>query len=167
MNTSLWATFAAPFLVIAIYIILSNSELPSVNYTYLITSIGATATLYLGLVKYWVDSDAIFKSLFKDFNERFDLLNEDLNKIAEGKDLTGKYSVNQVLQNYLNLCAEEYYWVTKGRISKTVWTSWSAGIRYYLKVPVIKQYFEEQQPYDDSYYGFLKTFKVLKQNANT
>jgi hypothetical protein len=155
MNKPLWATLAAPILIIIIYLFLSYNNLPEADYKALIASIGATSALYLGLVKYWIDSDTMFKTLFKDFNARFDLLNEDLNKIVDGTYSSNTRTIEQVIQDYLNLCAEEYYWKKKGRIPKEVWTSWLAGIHDYISKPVIKDFFKGQLSLDASYYGFL------------
>ncbi|WDZ99610.1 hypothetical protein [Mucilaginibacter sp. SJ] len=155
MNKFIWATILAPLLIAIIYGAISLTSIPTNNYTILIASAGVTATLYLGLVKYWIDSDGMFKSLFIEFNLRFDKLNEELNNVAEGKPLTGEKTSEQIIQDYLNLCAEEYYWFKKGRIPKAVWISWSAGINDYIVLPPIRTFFKNQLPYKDSYYGFL------------
>lgn len=87
--------------------------------------IGGAATIYLGLIKQWMDHDKMFKELFLEFNQRFNDLNEDLNEIVEKTELPSiktkqdvvekeKLSSDKtkeaVIQDYINLCAEEYLW---------------------------------------------------------
>lgn len=132
--------------------------------TQLIATLAAIATFYLSLNKHWLDSDAIFHTLFDSFNERFNKLNDNLNIIRENSlaELPGPYQLNdnktanQVIQDYLNLCAEEYFWYQKGRIEKEIWESWKEGIRYYLEAPMVYNYFKGQEAEDKAYYGFFK-----------
>lgn len=147
------ATLSAALL----FILLLVAPILADKFTYisLIPAAAAVATIYFGSIKYWIDEDLMFKSLFKEFNERFDLLNENLNNIVEDKPLKGEKSSEQIIQDYLNLCAEEYYWYNKGRIPYPVWKSWSAGINSYITSPPIKAYFNGQLPFKSSYYGFL------------
>jgi hypothetical protein len=153
MNRSLLATIITFLIFVAL--VLWASNLSHINYNTLIITVGGgIITLYLGLIKYWIDADAMFKTLFQSFNERFDKLNNDLNKVANGDSPVGK-TPNEVIQDYLNLCSEEFYWYKKGRIPKIVWNSWLAGMNDYLKSDQIKSYFDSQKQYDKSYYGFL------------
>ena len=57
------------------------------------------------------------RQLFEKFNERFDKLNEFLNDIPANKSLSEleKHEERSV-QDYLNLCSEEYLWRTRGLI---------------------------------------------------
>ncbi|WP_298739608.1 hypothetical protein [uncultured Chitinophaga sp.] len=129
-----------------------------------ITALIAIATFYIALNKHWIEQDAVFRSLFDAFNERFSKLNDDLNLIransmsgvASDYKLSDSRTPNQVMQDYLNLCAEEYFWYKKGRIEKKIWDSWTEGIRYYLKTRIIYDYFKAQEVEDKAYYGFLK-----------
>lgn len=131
----------------------------SITYVSLIPAAAAISTLYFGLIKYWIDSDLIFKSLFTEFNKRFDEINENLNNVTLGNTVSGNKTSEQIIQDYLNLCVEEYYWFKKGRIPTLVWQSWSAGINYYLTFHVIREFFDNQLLFDDSYYGFIKSTK--------
>jgi len=142
--------------------------------TQLIATLAAIATFYISLNKHWLDSDAIFRSLFDAFNERFNKLNDNLNIIRENalagrsvpSELNDNKTPNQVVQDYLNLCAEEYFWYQKGRIEKKIWESWKEGIRYYLEVPMIYDYFKGQEAEDKAYYGFFEYIKLDTLKAN-
>jgi len=154
MNRFKVVTFVVTFLFVLLIIISTRNT--SINYGSLITTSAAIATIYFGLIKYWVDEDLIFKSLFESFNKRFDELNKDLNAIVNGQKPVDK-TEQEIVQDYLNLCSEEYYWFKKGRIPKIVWQSWLNGIGYYLSSDIIKSYFKEQLEWDKSYYGFLNS----------
>lgn len=84
------------------------------------------------------ENDKIMKELFKDFNERYNEINNDLIRIMEPQDASAKASLHYTWVNdratlidYLNLCAEEYFWYKKGRIDEKVWRSWSIGMNYW------------------------------------
>jgi len=148
--------------VLFVFLIVLSIKNTTVSYGSLITTSAAIATIYYGLIKYWIDKDLIFKSLFESFNKRFNDLNSDLNAIVVGQQ-PEKKSAEEIVQDYLNLCAEEYYWFKKGRIPKIVWYSWLNGIGYYLGSDKIRMYFKEQLEWDKSYYGFLNSIiKKLK-----
>jgi len=144
-------------LLIALSIILWFSK--DQNYIPYIAVGASIVALYFSLVKYWMDSDAFFKSLFESLNKRFDELNEDLNLVAKGNPPITKSKLEEVIQDYLNLCAEEYFWYKKDRIHENVWNSWVEGISYYLENADIKNYFQKESSYSKSYYGFLDFLK--------
>lgn len=100
-----------------------------------------------------ISSDQAFRDLFREFNKRFDDLNESLNDIIEGR-FDSRHE-KKIIQDYLNLCSEEYLWKRKGRIPEEVWGAWEEGILSYLKDPKIRAYFEAEKQYDKSYYGFI------------
>ncbi|MGG5505137.1 hypothetical protein ACPDHQ_17140, partial [Myroides odoratimimus] len=62
------------------------------------------------------------------------------------------------------LCAEQYYWYKKGRISNEIWNAWHSGMMYYYNTfPVVKELWEEETKEEGfkSYYlkdklGFFK-----------
>jgi hypothetical protein len=95
-----------------------------------------------------------FISLFKEFNSRFDKLNDDLNRIGErssGEVLSA--SDRQNLYDYFNLCAEEYLFYQAGYIDKDVWHSWLEGMAFFARVPEIRRVWEQELRHG-SYYGF-------------
>ena len=62
------------------------------------------------------------RELFEKFNERFNNLNEDLNAIREGEFSSyGRKTAQGVIQDYLNLCSEEYLWKKRGLIDDEIW----------------------------------------------
>lgn len=131
--------------------------------------IGGAATIYLGLIKQWMDHDKMFKELFLEFNKRFDDLNEDLNAIVEKENkLSSGKTKEAVIQDYINLCSEEYLWYKTGRIDGEVWKAWKKGIEYYYhKSEDIRERFDMEKKERDSYYGLFDVLKLEKPETNT
>lgn len=114
----------------------------------------------------------IFKELFDKFNKRYDRLNEDLNLLSKFdekfiRELSSevKDKNEKIMNDYLNLCAEEYYWFRRGMIDSEVWDNWFSGICYFLTKPVFKDIigYENENFNKDSYYGFLKYYQNKKR----
>lgn len=90
-----------------------------------------------------------FQQSFKDFNQRYDLLNEDLSHaIVNGRVLQEK----DKFIDYFNLCAEEFLLYQKGYIPNNVWDSWVRGMAYYWENEDVKKVWDKENI--DSYYGF-------------
>jgi hypothetical protein len=133
------------------------------DFNFWIGAIGVLATLLLGLLV-WISTkaynknqtelahDKLEKDLFAEFNSRYDALNEYLEKITAFGSLQGlEANINThvdqgnsilryKLNDYFNLCAEEYYWYCKKRISERIWISWHAGMNsWYQNHPIIRE----------------------------
>ncbi|RZL68518.1 MAG: hypothetical protein EOO93_03655 [Pedobacter sp.] len=131
------------------------------------------ATIFLGLIGYKltktysnlsdrISSDTLFHSLFRDFNTRYGYLNAHL-KALELLSKDEKFSLDDLKLNsdlydkaidYLNLCAEEYYWYKQGRVNSAVWNAWSHGMNYwYSEIRVLREVWEDEIKDDyKSYY---------------
>lgn len=120
------------------------------------TIVSALTALYVFIfsIKYQeanktIAEEKMEKELFKEFNERYDKLNENilnsrkLEKIEEENEEHNK--IKKSIIDYFNLCAEEYFWRKKERISGAIWDSWQAGMKMnYLKSKVIQKLWEEE-----------------------
>jgi hypothetical protein len=85
-------------------------------------------------------------------------MNNFLNEIKENGPLDA--NDKQRVIDYLNLCAEEYMWVKKGRLPEDIWRSWKNGIEYHLEKESIRMIFkEERELWKSSYYGFFEDVK--------
>lgn len=106
-----------------------------------------------------LEETRLFRELFREFNLRYDTLNDSLNKIAM-RDAAIPLSDEEVrlLYDYFNLCAEEYYYYKVGYIPAEVWRSWCKGIKNYLDCPNIHSLMSEELK-TESYYGL--TIKVI------
>jgi len=97
----------------------------------------------------------LFKELFAEFNARYDSLNEDLNRIRTDTTSVGMSTADRdVLYNYFNLCAEEYFYFSQGYILENVWHSWTKGMEIFFACPRIHREWVDD-PGSGSYYGFV------------
>lgn len=150
------------FTVIVLYLMLCDKiKLPKDKET---ESIIGIVIIYTGvlfnLVTYKISKDQFFKSLFTEFNDRFDKMNELLNAIRKNNFIeVGSITKEKVILDYLNLCAEEYLWYTKGRIDPKVWRSWVNGMKFYLLNENFTEIVEKQKAERNSYYGLFDLFK--------
>ncbi len=95
----------------------------------------------------------LFKELFTEFNARYDKLNDSLNRVASeesNKPLTEEEK--STLNDYFNLCAEEFLFYRKGYIYDEVWRAWSNGMSFYVANKRIGEMWKEEEK-TDSYYG--------------
>jgi hypothetical protein len=105
----------------------------------------------------------IFRDLFREFNSRYDILNERLNEIYDRpvdeplkreKTANNKSDID-VLYDYFNLCAEEHMYAAAGYIDPRVWIAWQTGMAYFAADPEILALWEhELHTQQKSYYGF-------------
>lgn len=123
----------------------------------MITTI-CTAGIVAGIAYFYnranlkLSHERLEKELFKEFNERYDKLNDSLEmlslemtveelKLKDSK--IERKTLHNVVIDYFNLCAEQYYWKDKKRISDKIWLAWSKGMMYYFeKFPVIRKLWE-------------------------
>ncbi len=123
---------------------------------------------FFGYIKYSMESDRLFKELFTEFNKKYDeKFNNLLNNIDSNKE---SYVLTEqdkyLIIDYFNMCAEEYLWYKKNRISKDVWLSWKSGMIYYMKLEKIQQILQEQEIQKNSYYGLFDEIKCVLSGAS-
>ncbi len=120
--------------------------------------IGAVAAFIHFLYSQHNKNTDIFITLFRDFNLRYDLLNNRLNKLFN-KDTNTLFSQEErnLLFDYFNLCAEEYLFFEAGYIDKDVWNSWLNGMRFFASNKQILDLWQGELK-TNSYYGFSLSF---------
>lgn len=104
---------------------------------------------------------SLFKQLFTEFNQRYDELNERLHQIAtSGKPPDD--DARQAINDYFNLCGEEYLFFTEGYIHPEAWRSWCAGMKVYFdQEPFYSMWGKENAT--NSYYGL--SLAVIQRGA--
>ena len=122
-------------------------------------------SISFGFRQYKIENDKMFKELFQSFNEKYDFkFNNELNNIEQKTKEDSNYKLTEkqisLIMDYLNLCAEEYLWYTKGRIDETVWKSWEKGMKFYINIKSIKKVVETQKAQKDSFYGLFEKLKI-------
>src|SRR5690606_4699843 len=110
------------------------------------------------------------KELFTEFNQRYDLLNGTLMEVEKlqkaGTSLSDVH--RKAINDFFNLCSEEYFWYKRGRINKDIWISWHSGMNYwYNKVHIVQKMWEDEIREDSWKAYYLKkgeSFFILKNN---
>lgn len=112
--------------------------------------LGVVLGLYYFLHQQKLAEAQFFQVNFKDFNERYDKLNDFLLHAVE-KDQLSEVNRDKFI-DYFNLCAEEYLLYEKGYIPNNVWASWVQGMSYYWSFKCVKELWLQEKV--ESYYGF-------------
>lgn len=135
-----------------------------INWELITNVLGVLVTFFLGVAvlistnKYNknqsdIASHQLQKELFAEYNKRYDVLNGYLEKITKHESM--EYLMNDhpleysflrnKLNDYFNLCAEEYYWFKNGRIDEDLWKSWEVGMNaWYDNHPIIQEAWKEE-----------------------
>jgi hypothetical protein len=102
----------------------------------------------------------LFKQIFTECNKRYDELNKQLNAIAAGPAGVPLTAEEQsLLDDYFNLCAEEFLFFQTGYVLPAAWRSWRKGITCLLQSDRIRQHWERERE-NGSYYGLEAELKT-------
>ncbi len=161
---TIWQRYKESIIVILIYsLTIFTLYYCNIKDEKLVIGIFAVITsIYFGVLKNNTENDKIFNQLFKEFNAKYesdfrkDLMDIDNESDGGKKEYSLNINQSDSIVQYLNLCAEEYFWYRKGRIPAIVWNSWFIGIKYYLKLPAIEKIVKEEKSQKGSYYGFFE-----------
>ena len=96
--------------------------------------LGTVLSVVYFLQKQKLEEAKLFRDIFKECNSRFDEMNSELNTIMNGNDqdpLDKKQK--DLLDDYFNLCGEEYLYYLQGYIYPSVWEAWVNGMRVILQ----------------------------------
>lgn len=119
----------------------------------LLSITGAIAALVHFLYAQHNQNTERFIELFRDFNARYDKLNNRLNTLFLQNSPLLSVEDKLLLYDYFNLCAEEYLYQKSGYIDPEVWNSWLQGMKYFASNPKIRRLWDEELE-SGSYYGF-------------
>ncbi|MFP5444018.1 MAG: hypothetical protein ACLGIY_10515 [Betaproteobacteria bacterium] len=127
---------------------------PAKQAEFFLPAVAAAAGFAYFLYSQHLQETRLFTELFRQFNAKYDSLNERLNEIAAG-DAVSMLALadKQVLFDYFNLCAEEYLYYKTGFIDEEVWASWLRGMGACAKVEHIRSLWQAELE-AGSYYGF-------------
>lgn len=143
----------------AVFLLLRDKASPEI----LLSTTGAVAALIHFLYSQHNHNTERFMGLFRDFNARYDLLNNRLNALLI-KDGALTYEDEQLLYDYFNLCAEEYLYFKSGYVDSEVWLSWLKGMKPFPSNPEIRHIWQKEID-SGSYYGF--TLALIDEVINT
>jgi len=122
--------------------------------------IGVLISLSYGSINVSIEQDRIFKELFTSYTNLYNVEFNDkliviVKMIEKDSNATLSDLHKKTLNDYLNLCSEQYLWYSKGRIPNRVWISWSNGMVYYFQFKQINDFIKGELNNKESYYGFL------------
>lgn len=132
----------------------------AVDWPALVGITGIPLSVLFFVQKQRLEELTLFRDLFRDFNVRYDGLNERLADIAleESEPLT--LQDRKTLVDYFNLCSEEYLYYRQGYILPEAWSAWVAGMMQYYSNPRVRAFWD-QELLTGSYYGMDS--RLLKQ----
>jgi hypothetical protein len=125
------------------------------------TTVGAALGFCYFAQKQKLDELRLFSELFASFNQRYSGMNQKLEDIHSGTQLSN-LDLRNTLVVYFNLCAEEYLFYEEGFIHRAAWRSWCLGMKYYLDDKRIRKIWDDEVG-QDSYYGL--TLDVIHAGA--
>lgn len=138
--------------LLAILVLIIVAPAP-VDWEVIVSAVVAILSFVYFVQKQKLEETRLFEQLFREFNQRYDCLNESLNHILSkdpDEELT-RVEID-VLYNYFNLCGEEYQFFEQGYIYPEVWKAWCNGMKIFCSDPRIKElWLKEMQT--GSYYG--------------
>ena len=146
-----WIVGLILLIVIPIAIMTSRQEVVTANVA---TICGAALGVVFFVQKQKLEELKMFEQLFMRFNERYAKLNDRMQAIVLSDDRGGEiiHNARNTLDDYFNLCAEEYLFYEQGHIIPLVWRSWCRGMLFYLKCARVRSYWESEVS-QDSHYG--------------
>ena len=115
--------------------------------------VGGIVSFVFAVQKQQIEDVRLFREIFKESNERYDKLNEKLNRIiAEPEETPLTPEQINDLYDYFNLCGEEYLYYKNGFIYPEVWQSWTNGMKFFRRNRRIKTLWDSELK-SCSYYG--------------
>jgi hypothetical protein len=145
-----WWVLTFAFIGLSTGIVLVQS---SVDFKLLATVIGTFLSLLYFLQKQRLEETKLFREIFSDCNKRYDVMNDRLNAIVDDRDSeTLSPEARATLNDYFNLCGEEYLYYTQGYIFPSVWLAWYNGMKFFINNPRINAVWAEEKK-SESYYG--------------
>ena len=108
-----------------------------------------------------LSNDNLQKQLFTEFNSRYDKLNDLLRFVMEfshekeeefmkahESEMFGEFTKSFIkfkINDYFNLCSEEYYWYSKRRVDERIWSSWKKGMNdIYNSSSIIQKQWQDE-----------------------
>lgn len=115
--------------------------------------IGTYLSLMYFIQKQRLEETKLFREIFAECNKRYDGLNDQLSEViwSNGEDDLSPEQI-KLLDDYFNLCAEEYLYYKQGYIYPDVWDSWENGMKTIVLNPRIHEYWKKESA-TGSYYG--------------
>ena len=95
---------------------------------------------------------AFFDAFFK-FNERYDQINNLLDRLPDKKKGKPNDADQSAIQDYLNRCSEEFLFCRRSYVPKEVLKAWNRGMEARFRNPWVQEHWQNERE-TGSYYGF-------------
>lgn len=142
---SLWAGILMLLVALVAVATMTDWKLPVALFT-------ASVTILHFSIRHNLAEVQLGAELFQRFNERYDELNDALNEITKDESSVDESERNKTLDDYFNLCAEEYYFYVRGYIDPEVWIVWHRGMMTLLDCVAVAEYWNKER-LQVSHYG--------------
>jgi len=142
-----WWVLGLVLILIVAILLWRNEPMPTVA-----TAVGAIVSLIYFVQKQKLEELRLFRELFKEFNARYDEMNEKLARISDGTDPEVSSEERETLVDYFNLCGEEHLYYERGYIDPAVWGAWLNGMKSIVSVPRVQLVWKKERQ-TESYYG--------------
>src|SRR4051794_30481675 len=106
----------ALFVLTGIFVWFIRSTKGKDEITLLLTAVGGVASGIYFIQKQKLEELLLFKQLFTEFNARYDDLNDAVNNIVMNHKDSLTLAEKNTLNDYFNLCGEEFLFFRKGYI---------------------------------------------------
>lgn len=123
-----------------------------------IPAVAVSAGFVYFLYNQHLQETKLFADLFRQFNEKYDSLNSDLNRLVSICDEPSGLD-RQIMFDYFNLCGEEYLYYKTGFIDPEVWDAWRVGMKCFLSQSHIRSLWTLELE-TGSYYGL--TIQIIE-----
>lgn len=131
-----------------------------INWQLFVAIFGGLFSFIFLVQKQQLEEAKFANDLINRFNERYDSLNEELNRIFRESGMLTEDDI-AILNDYFNLCGEEYVFYLKGFIYPQVWDAWVNGMKHFASDDRIAKVWRRELN-DGSYYGVQRdiTFRA-------
>ncbi len=109
------------------------------------TIVGSLLSLAYFLQKQKLEETRLFREIFKECNARYDLLNDELQSIAQKDPKSLNPAEQEKIIDYLNPCGEEYLYYKRGYIEPSVWEAWHNGMKSIVAAPSIRAIWDQEK----------------------
>lgn len=142
--------FSAILLGILIY--LQVAEWPAI-----LAILGSSFSFIYFIQQQQLEEARLMKDLIVDFNRRYDELNECLNVIVKLDSIDSSHE--KKLDDYFNLCSEEYLFYKRGFVYPEVWDSWVKGMEFFWNNKFIREKWWKETIIENNNQAFNQYYK--------
>jgi len=127
----------------------------------LVALAGGISAMVFFLLQNTLETARFQRELFVSFNETYSRLNDKLDAVVS-RASQGELDPadRKHLQDYFNLCAEEYFYHKRGYVDNEVWRNWLSGMNWWYDADARVADYWKRELEKGSYYGMsLETLR--------